>query len=47
VLPLWAWFKGISGGSLSEGAAVALFMFPVLLAVAILILRSARRQEVT
>lgn len=47
VLPLWAWFKGISGGSLSEGAAVALFMFPVLLAVAILILRSARRTEVT
>lgn len=46
VLPLWAWFKGISGGSLSEGAAVALFMFPVLLAVAILILRSARRTEV-
>jgi multiple sugar transport system permease protein len=47
VLPLWAWDKGISGGALSEGAAVALFMFPVLLAVAILILRTARRSEVT
>ncbi len=47
VLPLWAWFKGIDGGSLGEGAAIALFMFPVLLATAILILRSARRLEVT
>jgi multiple sugar transport system permease protein len=47
VLPLWAWFKGISGGSLAEGAAIALFIFPVLLAVAIFILRSARRSEVT
>jgi multiple sugar transport system permease protein len=46
VLPLWAWFKGIDGGSLGEGAAVALFIFPVLLATAILILRSARRSEV-
>jgi multiple sugar transport system permease protein len=47
VLPVWAWFKGIDGGSLSEGAAIALFLFPVLLVVAILILRSARRMEVT
>lgn len=47
VLPLWAWFKGIDGGNLSEGAAIALFMFPVLLAAAILILRSVRRMEVT
>jgi multiple sugar transport system permease protein len=46
VLPLWAWFKGIDGGSLSEGAAIALFIFPVLLAVAILVLRAARRTEV-
>ncbi len=46
VLPVWAWFKGIDGGNLSEGAAVALFLFPVLLAVAILILRAARRTEV-
>ncbi|HSM57074.1 MAG TPA: sugar ABC transporter permease [Candidatus Sulfomarinibacteraceae bacterium] len=46
VLPLWAWFKGIDGGSLGEGAAIALFMFPVLLAAAILILRAARRLEV-
>ncbi len=47
VLPVWSWFKGIDGGSLSEGAAIALFLFPVLLVVAILILRSAKRSEVT
>ena len=47
VLPLWAWFKGIDGGNLGQGAAIALFMFPVLLAAAILILRAARRMEVT
>lgn len=47
VLSVWAWFKGIDGGSLAEGAAIALFLFPLLLAVAILILSSARRMEVT
>lgn len=47
VLPLWAWFKGIDGGSLGEGAAIALFIFPVLLATAVLFLRSAGRMEVT
>jgi multiple sugar transport system permease protein len=46
VLSVWAYFKGIDGGSLNEGAAVALFLFPVLLAVAILLLRTARRMEV-
>jgi len=46
VLPVWAWFKGIDGGNLSEGAAIALFLFPLLLVVAILILRAARRSEV-
>jgi len=45
VLSVWAWFKGIDGGSLGEGAAIALFLFPLLLAVAIMILRSARRTE--
>lgn len=47
VLPTWAYFKGIDGGALAEGAATALFLFPVLLAAAVLILRSARRMEVT
>ena len=47
VLATWAYFKGIEGGSLGEGAAIALFLFPLLLAAAILILRAARRMEVT
>lgn len=46
VLPTWAWFKGIDGGNLSEGAAVALFLFPLLLVVAIFMLRAASRSEV-
>lgn len=46
VLPVWAWFKGIDGGDLGEGAAVALFLFPLLLVVAILMLRMARRTEI-
>jgi len=47
VLATWAYFKGIEGGALGEGAAIALFLFPLLLAAAILILRTARRMEVT
>jgi multiple sugar transport system permease protein len=46
VLPVWAWFKGIDGGNLSEGAAIALFLFPVLLIVAILMLRLASRTDI-
>jgi multiple sugar transport system permease protein len=46
VLPVWAWFKGIDGGDLGQGAAIALFLFPLLLVVAILMLRVARRTEV-
>ncbi len=46
VLPVWAWFKGIDGGSLAEGAAIALFLFPLLITMAILILRSASRTEI-
>jgi ABC-type sugar transport system permease subunit len=47
VLPVWAYMKGIEGGSLGEGAAVALFLFPVLLAIVIFTLRASRRMEVT
>lgn len=47
VLPTWAFFVGIGGGNLAQGAAIALFLFPLLLAVAILMLRVARRTEVT
>ena len=46
VLPTWAYIKGVESGALAEGAAIALFIFPVLLAVAILILRYSRRVEV-
>jgi multiple sugar transport system permease protein len=46
VLATWSFFRGIEGGSLAEGAAISLFMFPVLAGVAILILRTARRTEV-
>jgi multiple sugar transport system permease protein len=42
-----AYFTGIQGGDLAAGAAISLFMFPVLAAVAILFLRVARRTEVT
>jgi multiple sugar transport system permease protein len=47
ILPTWAYYKGIESGALAEGAATALFLFPVLLAVAILVLRFSRRTEVS
>jgi multiple sugar transport system permease protein len=46
VLPSYAFFKGIEGGALSEGAAIALFLFPVLLAGAIAILTAVRKLEI-
>ncbi|MGH3327949.1 MAG: carbohydrate ABC transporter permease [Streptomycetales bacterium] len=46
VLASWAFFKGIEGGDVAQGAAIALFLFPLLLAAAIAILRSVRRMEV-
>jgi multiple sugar transport system permease protein len=46
VLSSWAYFKGIEGGDLAQGAAIALFLFPLLLASAIAILRAVRRMEV-
>jgi multiple sugar transport system permease protein len=46
ILPTWAFFRGIQGGDLAQGAAIALFLFPLLLAMAILILRSVRKMEV-
>lgn len=45
LVPYWAYIRGIEGGALSEGAAVALFMFPILLAAAIAALRMAARTE--
>ncbi len=47
VLASWAFFLGIEAGDLSQGAAVALFLFPVLAAGVALVLRLARRTEVT
>ena len=46
VLASWAFFRGIEGGDIAQGAAVALFLFPLLLAAAILILRAVRRMDV-
>ncbi len=45
ILPYWAFLKGIEGGDLAGGAAVALFMLPILLVVAILALRVAYRSQ--
>lgn len=46
VLASWAFFKGIEGGDIAQGAGTALFLLPVLIAVAAFILRFARRREV-
>jgi len=46
IVPTWAFFQGIQGGNLGQGAAVALCLFPLLLIFAVLILRSVRRFEV-
>lgn len=45
VLASWAYFRGIEGGDVGQGAAIALFLFPLLLAGAIAILRAVRRLE--
>jgi multiple sugar transport system permease protein len=47
VLSSLAFFTGIQGGDLATGAAIAVFLFPLLLAVAVMFLRVARRTEVT
>jgi multiple sugar transport system permease protein len=47
VIASWAYFTGIQGGDLAGGAAISLFLFPVLAGVAILFLGIARRTEVT
>jgi multiple sugar transport system permease protein len=45
VLASWAFQKGIIAGDLAEGAAIALFLLPVLLVVAVIMLRMASRSE--
>ncbi|MFN3076095.1 MAG: carbohydrate ABC transporter permease [Alphaproteobacteria bacterium] len=47
VLASLAFFTGINGGDLGGGAAIALFLFPLLVVVAVAMLRMARRGEVT
>ena len=46
VLPSLAFFTGILGSDLAEGAAISIFLVPLLVAVAWLMLRSAHRAEV-
>ncbi|HEV2748985.1 MAG TPA: sugar ABC transporter permease, partial [Gemmatimonadales bacterium] len=46
VLPTLAFQRGIQGSDLGQGAAIAVFLLPFLMVVAIAILRLARRSEV-
>jgi multiple sugar transport system permease protein len=47
VLPSLAFFTGILGSDLAEGAAISVFLVPILVAIALLMLRVAQRAEVT
>jgi multiple sugar transport system permease protein len=47
VLASLAFYTGIAAGDLGEGAAIALFLFPLLVAAAVAMLSVARRAEVT
>ena len=47
VVPSLAFFTGILGSDLSEGAAISLFLVPILAVVAYLMLRVAQRAEVS
>ena len=47
VLTTWAYTIGIDSGSLGEGAAISLFLFPLLAAVTILMLFFAKRAQVS
>lgn len=47
VIPTEAFFTGILGSDLAEGAAISIFLVPVLVVVAYMVLRSAHRAEVT
>ncbi len=46
VLSSLAYFTGVEGGALSDGAAIALFLFPMLVLVAVLMLWVAHKAEV-
>ena len=47
VIPTLAFFTGILGSDLAEGAAISIFMVPLLVIATYLVLRSAHRAEVT
>lgn len=47
VLPSLAFFTGVLGSDLAEGAAISVFLVPILVVVAVLMLRVAHRAEVT
>src|SRR5712671_372252 len=47
VIPSEAFFTGVLGSDLAEGAAISIFLVPLLVIVAWLVLRSAHRAEVT
>lgn len=46
VLPSLAFFTGVLGGDLAEGAAISIFLVPLLVTVAYFMLRMAHRAEV-
>ena len=46
VLPSLAFFTGILGSDLAEGAAISVFLVPILVGIAVLMLRAAHRAEV-
>jgi multiple sugar transport system permease protein len=47
MLPMWAFQTGIRSGSLGEGAAISLYLLPILVVVSVVMLWFARRAEVT
>jgi multiple sugar transport system permease protein len=47
MLTSWSYFIGIRSGSLGEGAAISLYLLPLLFVVAVLMLRFARKVEVS
>jgi multiple sugar transport system permease protein len=46
VLASLAFFTGVNAGNLAQGAAISLFLFPMLVVAAFVLLRVARRSEV-
>jgi len=45
ILPTLAYRVGIQAGALGRGAAISLFLFPLLLPAMVLLLRNLRRRE--